>query len=323
MKKIIPATVLSFFLFTICAAADISFNSVAGTCGMTRFDISSERIEYRDKNTKLLFVPPKREIFFNNIRIIPGFAPEKKLTRRRWYLRKENDIFINSSDWYSTIRPLLNPAIVPYHRIATVTLDAGHGGNDTGALGKISKEKDINLKITLRTAAILRACGYRVLLTRTNDQTVPLKNRSDIQKKHKSDLFISIHVNAVKNSTIRGIETYALTPENAPSTNGKPKLERHPANIRDTNNFLLAYTLQKALLSRTGAADRGVKRARFAVLRDITAPGALIEVGFISNSADEKLLNSAAYIEKLSRAVAEGILTYHRTVYKYGRKQRR
>jgi N-acetylmuramoyl-L-alanine amidase len=118
----------------------------------------------------------------------------------------------------------------------------------------------------------------------------------------------------VKNKSITGIETYALTPADAPSTNGKSQLERHPANIRNANNFVLAHALQRAMLTRTRAADRGVKRARFAVLRDVTAPGALVEVGFISNENEEKLLNSKAYIEKLSRAIAEGILTYHRTV---------
>ena len=320
MKKNLPAAMLSVLLCSICAAGEISFNSVAENCGMTRFDINAERIEYRKTNTRLRFVPPKREFFFNGIRRVPGFAPEKKLSRRKWYLRKENDIFISSSDWNSTIRPLLNPAIVPRHWISAITLDAGHGGSDTGALGKFSKEKDINLRITLRTAAILKACGDRVFLTRDQDKTVPLKNRRAIQKSHKSDLFVSIHVNAVNNPAIRGIETYALTPETAPSTNGKPKLERHPANVRNTNNLLLAYMLQKAMLSRTGAADRGVKRARFSVLRDISAPGALVEVGFISNQADEKLLNSKEYIEKISRAIAEGILTYHRTIYKYGKQ---
>ena len=127
-----------------------------------------------------------------------------------------------------------------------------------------------------------------------------------------NNLFVSIHVNAVKQRGINGIETFALTPADAPSTGGKKELVRNPANVRDANNFLLAYNLQRALLSRTGAADRGVKRARFAVLRDITAPGALVEVGFITNAKEEKLLNSAAYIEKISRAIAEGIISYHR-----------
>ena len=315
MKKIISATILCFTSF-LCSASEISLNTIAENCKMVKRDVTSERIEYTNANTKVVFVPPKRELFFNNIRIVPGFNPEKKLVRRRWYLRKESDIFITQSDWYSTLRPLLNQASVPTHRVSTITLDAGHGGNDTGALGKYSREKDITLKITLRTAAILKACGYNVFVTRNSDKTIPLKSRCDIQKSHKSDLFVSIHVNAVKKPSIKGIETYALTPATAPSTNGKPKLERHPANVRDANNILLAYLLQKAMLKRTNTADRGVKRARFAVLRDISAPGALVEVGFISNPAEEKLLNSPAYIEKLSRAIAEGILTYHRTIYR-------
>ena len=314
MKKFFAIlTVFSALALTL-AAGDISFNRIAENCGMRRYDISANRIEYRRGSTKITFLPPRREFYFNNVRIVPGYAPEKRLVRKRWSWKKENDIFISNSDWYSTIRPLLNPAITPKHRVFTITLDAGHGGSDTGALGKFSREKDITLKITRRTAAILRACGYKVLLTRANDKTLQLKERTAIQRRQKSDLFVSIHVNAVAKRGIRGIETYALTPESAPSTNGKSKLERHPANVRNVNNFMLAYHLQRAMLSRTRGNDRGVKRARFAVLRDISAPGALVEVGFISNATEEKLLNNPAHIEKISRAIAEGILTYHCSV---------
>ena len=186
MKKIISATILCFTSF-LCSASEISFNTIAENCKMVKRDVTSERIEYTNANTKVVFVPPKRELFFNNIRIVPGFNPEKKLVRRRWYLRKESDIFITQSDWYSTLRPLLNQASVPTHRVSTITLDAGHGGNDTGALGKYSREKDITLKITLRTAAILKACGYNVFVTRNSDKTIPLKSRCDIQKSHKKD----------------------------------------------------------------------------------------------------------------------------------------
>ena len=314
MKKIFFSAALILCVLQLPAAGDISFNEVAKHYGMKRYDISSKQIEYRRGTTKVVFYPPKREFYFNNMRIIPGYAPEKKLVRRRWHWLKENDIFISSSDWYSTFRPLLSPSAVPKHRVFSITLDAGHGGSDTGALGKFSREKDITLKITRRTAAILRACGYKVMLTRNADSTVALKERSAIQKKQKSDVFVSIHVNSVKNNSIRGIETYALTPADAPSTNGKSQLERNPANVRNQNNFLLAHSLQKAMLSRTKAVDRGVKRARFAVLKDISASGALVEVGFISNPTEEKLLNSQAYIEKISRAIAQGILAYHRTI---------
>ena len=290
-----------------------SFNTIASNAGYRRIDGAKQTV-YRKGKSSFVFNTPRREFYFNGIKFMPGYAPEKKLVRRRWYWRKENDIAISNSDWYSTFRILLNPASVPRHKVRTITLDAGHGGSDTGAIGKISREKNITLKITRRTAAILRACGYNVLLTRYRDNTVPLKSRAAIQRRHKSDLFVSIHVNATANRSIRGIETFALTPADAPSSHGKSELKRNPANVRDANNFLLAYSLQRALLSRTRAADRGVKRARFAVLKDISAPGALVEVGFISNPAEEKLLNSSAYIEKVSRAIAEGILTYHRTV---------
>jgi N-acetylmuramoyl-L-alanine amidase len=209
---------------------------------------------------------------------------------------------------------LLDPHSVPGHKIAKITLDAGHGGNDTGALGKRSKEKVLTLKITQRTAAILRACGYKVYLTRSSDKEVPLKTRAQLQRQHKSDLFVSIHINAAANRSVSGIETFALTSADAPSSMGKAEKISNPANIRDGNNVLLAYHLQKALIGRTKAVDRGVKRARFVVLKDISAPGALVELGFISNAAEEGKLNQKDYVEKLARAIAEGIIAYHRSL---------
>jgi N-acetylmuramoyl-L-alanine amidase len=294
------------------------FADAAKLYSMSKADYGS-RVEFKNFRHKITFVPPKRELFYNNIRIVPGYAPEKKVFRSsvftRWMTRRsQSEIVLSNSDWNSTIYPLLNPASAKKHRVYTITLDAGHGGGDTGALGKYSREKNITLRIAKRTAALLRACNYNVVFTRSNDQTLSLDARRAIQKRQRSDLFVSIHVNAVKQRTINGIETFALTPADAPSTGGKKELRRNPANVRDGNNFLLAYHLQKALLSRTGAVDRGVKRARFAVLKDITAPGALVEVGFITNAKEEKLLNTAAYIEKISRAIAEGIISYHRTI---------
>ena len=79
-------------------------------------------------------------------------------------------------------------------------------------------------------------------------------------------------------------------------------------------NIVLAYNVQRSLLARTGATDRGVKRARFAVLRDIRCPGVLIEVGFLSNLQEERNLNSASYIEKLARGIADGVIKYHHSL---------
>lgn len=243
-----------------------------------------------------------RRMYWNGMTVMLGYP----------VLLHNGGIYVSESDWQSTLKILFFPASVPRHPIGVITLDAGHGGNDQGAAGKYSLEKSITLKLTQRVAALLRACRYRVHLTRSSDTAVALKTRTAMQRARKSDLFVSIHVNAAKNKKVHGIETYCLTPAHAPSTNGKFELKRNPANRFDSNNFALARNLQYAMLVRTGAWDRGVKRARFAVLRDITSPGVLLEIGFISNPAEERKLNNPAYLEKLARGIAQGIIAYHR-----------
>ncbi|MBQ7208229.1 MAG: N-acetylmuramoyl-L-alanine amidase [Lentisphaeria bacterium] len=243
----------------------------------------------------------RRRITWNGMPVMLGYPV---ITHR-------GSIYVSDSDWRSTLSLLFFPRSLRAHRIAVITLDAGHGGSDQGAAGRISREKDITLKLTKRVAAILQACRYRVHLTRTGDAAVPLKTRAVLQRNRRSDLFISIHVNAARDRSVSGVETYCLTPADAPSSNGKPELGRNLGNIFDANNFSLACRIQSALRRRTGAVDRGVKRARFAVLRDISAPGVLIETGFISNPEEEKRLNDPAHLEKIARGIAEGIVAYH------------
>ena len=148
-------------------------------------------------------------------------------------------------------------------------------------------------------------------MTRNSDIYVPPAQVGERQKRSKSDLFVSIHVNASPNKNAAGIETYCLTPADAPSTIGKFLLQKNPANCFDVNNFALACRLQHFMVKKTGAVNRGVRRARFAVLRDITSPGVLIEIGFISNPAEERLLNNPVYMENLARGIAAGIVSYH------------
>jgi len=242
-----------------------------------------------------------RRITWNGMPVMLGYP----------VIMHRNGIYVSDSDWRSTLSLLFFPRSVRGHRIGVVTLDAGHGGTDQGAAGRFSKEKDITLRLVRRVAAILQACRYQVHLTRFSDTTVPLKNRSLMQRNRRSDLFVSIHVNAAADRSVSGVETYCLTPADAPSSNGKPELRRHLGNLYDANNFALACRIQAALRKRTGAFDRGVKRARFAVLRDISAPGVLIETGFISHPEEEKKLNDPAYLEKIARGIAEGIVSYH------------
>ena len=270
------------------------------------------------------FLPAKNSggVLFTNGRSILRLTPEKpfctidgiKVYQCFPSHRGSGGIVLSGIDLRKTVAPLSQRRDGVFrHRISMITVDPGHGGRDRGAAGRSLIEKRSTLMLAKRVAAILHACGYRVHLTRTGDYYVPLAERCRIQRKHKSDLFVSIHVNAAVNPNLRGIETYALTPAGAPSTSGGPPLNRSfSGNILDGNNMLLAYSIQQSLLRRTGAVDRGVKRARFAVLKDIAAPGVLVEVGFISNPGEERLLLNAVYRERIARGIVEGIIVYHR-----------
>lgn len=223
--------------------------------------------------------------------------------------------YLSKFDWVKTFRPLLYPGTLRKHRIATVTIDMGHGGNDPGAMGAFSREKNITLRVGLRLGQILRGMGYRVMYTRRSDIKIPLERIGAIQRSHQSDLFVSIHVNSARDRSVSGVETYCLTPAYAPSSGAK-KLQRslQKGNGFDNNNLALAYQIQRGIIRRTGAYDRGVKRANFVVLRELSAPGVLVEIGFISNRAEERKLNSAAYVELLARGIAEGMIFYRNTM---------
>lgn len=222
--------------------------------------------------------------------------------------------WLSTLDWYKTLRPILYPATVPRKKITRIMIDMGHGGNDPGAIGKISREKNITLKVGLRVAQILRSYGYQVSMTRTGDVQIPLNKIGPMQQKSGSDLFVSIHVNSAKDRKISGVETYCLSPAGSASSNGgKVTSTAFRGNAQDAGNMLLAWQIQRALLKRTKAADRGIKRARFAVLKDLNAPGVLVEIGFISNTAEERLLNDPKYIDKIAYGIVDGIVAFGRS----------
>ena len=122
-------------------------------------------------------------------------------------------------------------------------------------------------------------------------------------------------MNSARDRSVSGVETYCLTPAYAPSSGAK-KLQRslQRGNGFDNNNLALAYQIQRGIIRRTGAYDRGVKRANFVVLRELSAPGVLVEIGFISNRAEERKLNNSAYVELLARGIAEGMIFYRNTM---------
>ena len=169
-----------------------------------------------------------------------------------------------------------------------ICIDPGHGGADPGAVGPTGlKEKDVNLAVGLKLAELLKPIA-EVKLTRTKDIAVSLKDRAAIANSFKCDYFISIHSNSFTDRKVGGVETWAY----APGGNGEK----------------LAKEVQAELVKATGFANRGVKfNSKFAVLRDTKAPAILTETGFISNPAEEKLLKTTAFQEKIARAIAQGV----------------
>lgn len=229
------------------------------------------------------------------------------------YLRGNTGYFIHSEDVRVILHSLLRTkrAVQVRHQ-KLILLDPGHGGSDTGALVPSLREKDMNLVMAYKVRKVLTAFGYKVILTRTGDSTLSLKQRAALCRKWKPDLFVSLHCNAAGDRKVRGIETFAATPRNTPST-GKTKpahTKPDPGNKFDAENFHLAYLVQRSLLSYTAAPDRGVRHARFLVIREAFSPAILIEMGFLTNKQEVKLFRTEAYQNKMANGIAVGIHLY-------------
>ena len=274
----------------------------------TGFFASGKYLYFARGQEYFSFRPERADFRFANVSIAGSFPVRRYGT----------SYYISTIDVNSVLRPLFQTgASARRHALRRIILDPGHGGFDRGASGRKGIEKNLVLSIAGRTAEILRKCGYEVLLTRKNDYLVPLNQRSAFANRYKGDIFVSLHCNSSTDSRAAGIETYCLTPAGASSTNQKKISDvSYPGNVFDANNFLLAFEIQRAMLSRTRGADRGVRRGRFAVLRNLKMPGILLEMGFISNPAEEFKLAKSVNQEQIARGIAVGIINYHRRIYK-------
>jgi N-acetylmuramoyl-L-alanine amidase len=152
-----------------------------------------------------------------------------------------------------------------------------------------------------------------VALTRTNDAGLDLPGRVDIADRAEAALFVSLHFNgAFPNTEVHGLETYCLTPKGLPSTVTRDfaddASQEWPNNAFDAHNLRLAMRIHRSLIQKTGAVDRGVRRARFmGVLRGQKRPAVLIEGGFLSNPAEAAQISTPAYRQKLAEAVAAAL----------------
>jgi N-acetylmuramoyl-L-alanine amidase len=216
--------------------------------------------------------------------------------------------------------------------VRRVVLDAGHGGSDPGATAAQVMEKEITLDIGQRLRALLERDGFDVVVTREGDRTVALRDRALLANESRSDIFLSIHVNALeKHTESRGIETYYLGATNDPSLTAlaarenrvsgysvsdmRKLLEDVYADARRDESHELAAAVQQQLFTTLRAEDAGlenwgVKRAPFIVLIATDMPAILAEVGCISNEKESAMLRRPEYRQKIAAALFEGIRAY-------------
>ena len=197
------------------------------------------------------------------------------------------EVYVPSSSTSYSIKPFSNTVDRNYYK---VFIDPGHGGYDDGSSGNGLLEDELNLQIGLKLQKKLEARGIEVKMSRTTDEYLSLGERAEMANEYGADIFVSNHINSFDQASANGIETYYH----------RDKSSHKP----------LSDDIQNNAIKQTGAVNRGVKNANFAVLRESTMPSSLFEAGFISNKAEASKLGSDAYQDKLATALADGIEKY-------------
>lgn len=235
-------------------------------------------------------------------------------------LRSRGDtVYISAMDVSKIIEPVMRPGkIQGAGPVRTIVLDAGHGGQDSGAVGALGREKQYTLDVVLRARAVLLKAGFQVKMTRVTDVFIPLDERASFANHFPNALFISVHFNKSNTYGGTGIETYALAPRGVPSMDEAnlrySDFKLNPGNACDSQNIALAAAVHSALCRRLPVPDRGVKRARFAVIRNIRIPGVLIEGGFVDSPYDSRLIATAEYRQRIAQSILDAVTAYTRAV---------
>ncbi|MBS0848891.1 N-acetylmuramoyl-L-alanine amidase AmiA [Citrobacter sp. JGM124] len=217
-----------------------------------------------------------------------------------------------------------------------VVLDPGHGGIDTGAIGHNgSQEKHVVLAIAKSVRSILRSKGIDARLTRSSDEFIPLYERVEIAHKHGASLFMSIHADGFTNPSAAGASVFALSNRGASSAMAKYLSERENAaddvagkKAKDKDQYLQqvlfdlvqtdtiknSLTLGSHILKNIKPIhklhSKNTEQAAFVVLKSPSVPSVLVETSFITNPAEEKLLGTTAFRQKIANAIAAGVISY-------------
>ena len=280
--------------------------------GLNGYTLSrGDEIILTNRTTRLVFDVDSHDAEINGVKVRLSFS----------VANVKGVPLIAQLDLDTAVRPLLYPQKNYGKKITTICLDPGHGGKDSGNrvgfgfFGHSEKTYTLALALTLRDQ--LKKLGFNVIFTRSKDVYVDLPARPALANKNGADLFISLHFNATQTgkSEVEGPETYCITPVGAASSNAQGEGSDNgatTANRYEDKSLLLAYQMEKSLVQNLNVPDRGVRRARFAVLRDATMPAILIEGGYMTHPTESKKIYDATWRRQMASAVVKGILAYQK-----------
>jgi N-acetylmuramoyl-L-alanine amidase len=285
----------------------ISFENVAQFYGLTQVQRVANTQTMSLGSRSLRGQAGSVEFFINNLKFNLSYP----------VVDHGGKLCVSRMDLVKVIEPVLRPSkIKGAEAVDTIVLDAGHGGHDKGAYSSYGQEKTFSLDVANRARLMFLQAGYKVYMTRSTDSFIPLEDRVKFANKFPNALFISLHFNSGGAGT--GLETYTLAPRGVPSMMADgPRvsdLQQCPGNARDAENMALATATHAALVVRSKMYDRGIKRARFVVIRDITIPGVLIEGGFLSNAGDARLIASPDYRHQMASSIFQAVQSYRRAL---------
>lgn len=228
--------------------------------------------------------------------------------------------------------PALSLAAAPERRpVRAIVVDAGHGGHDPGTMHHGLKEKDMTLDISRRLRGQLQAAGFSVTMTRDSDDFIPLSRRPAVATRTGADLFVSVHVNANRNKHIAGVEVYypresvvdaeasfppRIGPDDValPTTTVRRILWDLVLSRTRRQSAKLGLQICRTMRARLGARCRGVRGARFVVLKASRVPSVLVEVGYLSNRPEATRLATPEYRQAIAQSITEGIVAYTRSL---------
>lgn len=267
-----------------------------------------EKLELIGSEGRIVLRPDTREVDIHGRRVFLGDP----------VLLHGGELYVSAIDITHALEPILRTSRLPARSpVRTVVLDPGHGGEDSGTVNSRLKlaEKTFALDVALRLRRLLADDGWQVIMTREDDRFIPLRERAEIANRAGADVFVSIHFNAVAgNASVRGVETFVLTPRHQRSTSSAASSpeDAEPQTGDDHGRWSqsLGWHLHRRLLDKLKAEDRGLKRARFAVLRHADCPAVLVEAGYLSNDDEARRIAAPNYRGDIAEALAAGLRSY-------------